>query len=375
MRKGILLSIVFLVVTLASSACGGKVTETTAPSAAETVVIDLKVTEVPATETASPTAEPTLTATAEEPTEPLAYNNPQKYQVTYTVTIKNDGFNPNDIRLYLPLAGSYDAQKDLEIVSISPAPTRQEIEPLSGNAMVYWQLKGTPAKGSSTKLEEQFTFTAYETNTAIDPATVKPYDTKSDDYKRYTQPEKYIESTDPQVVQLADQIAGSETNPYLLAKMFYDYIIDNEHYKILDKGLNGAKFLLTNKKGECGDYSSLFIALARAKGIPARPVVGYWAISGIDQTHVWAEFYLEGVGWIPVDATIGQQSAKKRAYYFGNMDNQRVILSKEFNTPLVPVAPDNFKAPILQVPLYWFWGSGSDQQISFNRNWTVTNLP
>ena len=132
-------------------------------------------------------------------------------------------------------------------------------------------------------------------------------------------------------------------------------------------------------EGECGDFAALFIALSRAKGIPARPVVGYWAISGINQTHVWAEFYLEGLGWIPVDPTFGQTRPGipgKPDYYFGSMDNRRVILNKGFNIPLDPPGSDNYLAPFLQVPLWWFWGSGGDANtVSMKRTmWKVAPI-
>ena len=127
--------------------------------------------------------------------------------------------------------------------------------------------------------------------------------------------------------------------------------------------------------GECGDYSALFIALCRVKGIPARPIVGYWAITGIDQTHVWAEFYVEPFGWVPVDPTIGQFEADQRDYYFGNMDNQRVILNKGFNISLDPSAPGNYIAPFLQVPLWWYWGSGDSIDLSIERTrWRVESV-
>jgi hypothetical protein len=104
--------------------------------------------------------------------------------------------------------------------------------------------------------------------------------------------------------------------------------------------------------------------------------VGYWAISGTEQTHVWAEFYLEGIGWVPVDPTIGQQSATDKKYYFGNMDNQRVILEKGFNIPFDPPAPDGYLAPLIQGPYFWFWGDGNGDNMSFEvTGWNVTQLP
>ena len=376
MRKSGYLLVVLLIVILTSSACGGNTTTSPVQTTNVPVVPEKNPTSLPTnTEVVAPTPMPTLTATVAKPPEQLSYVDPIKYEVTYKLTIKNDNYSPSDIRIYLPVPGNYDSQTDLQMSLLSPEPYELGTDPTNGNQMVYWQFTKAPAKGSTTEIVEKFTFTTYETTTHIDITKIQPYDTNSDIYKLYTQPEKYIESNDPKIIKLADEIAGTETNPYQIAKKFYNYIIENTEYKILNKGLNGAKFLLSNGKGECGDYSALFIALSRAKGIPARSVVGFWAVSGNDQTHVWSEFYLEGIGWIPVDATIGQQDGFKRGYYFGHMDSKRVILSKGFNTPLLPEAPGKLIAPILQVPLYWYWGSGNDKGISFERNWEVTELP
>ena len=161
-----------------------------------------------------------------------------------------------------------------------------------------------------------------------------------------------------------------------MARRFYDHIIRTAEYALLGRGLLGAKVLLTTNKGECGDFSSLFIALSRASGIPARAVVGYWAITGTDQAHVWAEFYLEGIGWVPVDPTVAQSQVAMRDYYFGHMDNRRVILNKGFNVKLNPPAPDNYIAPFLQVPSWWFWGSGvSESTVSLDHTgWNIKIL-
>lgn len=374
MKQGYLhfMLVFVLLVSIAMSSC------TPAPPVTEpiiTVPAEATATTAPVepTTTAAPTStiEPTATSA---PKEPISYANSQKYSITYTVIIQNKGFTPTDIRLYLPLPSEWDAQKDLKINQISPEPKSQQAEEKSGNTMIYWQLNGFPKNGTTEKFTLDFDLTAYEINTNIDPSTVQPYNIDSAVYKFYTKAENYVESADPKIIELADHIVGDETNPYFQAQRFYNYIIQNVDYEILGQGLNGAKYVLDNKIGECGDYSALFIALCRAKGIPARSVVGFWAISGKKQTHVWAEFYLEGIGWIPVDATIGQQSSTKRDYYFGNMDNQRVILSKGYNTALIPAGPDGFIAPILQVPFFWFWGSGDANKLSLLYNWTVREI-
>ena len=302
--------------------------------------------------------------------------NPRKYRVDFVTTLKNNGFAPNKILIYQPRPIAWDGQQDVTIEVVSPKPSKEGTDPVFGNGLYYWNLNTMPRVGESIPIKIQFTYTAYEIAAQVDPNNIPPYNKESPLYKLYTRPEQFIESNNPHIVDIANQVAGSEENPYLLARKFYDYVIENTHYRLVGQGLLGAKALLANGEGECGDYSALFIALARAKAIPARSVVGYWAITGIEQTHEWAEFYLEGVGWIPVDPTIGQQSASDKEYYFGNMDNQRVILEKGFNIPMNPPTDDNDIAPLMQGPYWWFWGDGDGNKMSLEViSWKVTTLP
>lgn len=57
--------------------------------------------------------------------------------------------------------------------------------------------------------------------------------------------------------------------------------------------------------GVCQDKTHLFIAAARAAGIPARYVVGYLCDpdAPLHETHAWAEVHLEALGWVGFDPT------------------------------------------------------------------------
>jgi len=363
----------YLIVIFLLVACGSATTA--APTALPTKDLPIETptetlpSDTPVPPTSSPIP-PTPTETALP--EAINYLNPQKYFVEYLVKVDNRGFNLTELRVYQPRPVAWDAQTEVEIEEVLPAPSVQGEDSEHGNGIYYWKILGEPKSGKSLTFALRFTFTAYETRTNIAPNDVQPYDESDPQYILYTRPERFIEVSDPEIADLADQVAGDETNPYLMARSFYDYIVDNAKYNLLGQGLAGAKELCTSGTGECGDYSALFVALCRAKGIPARPIVGYWAISGIDQTHVWAEFYVEPFGWIPVDPTIGQIESDKRDYYFSNMDNQRVILNKGFNITLDPRGPDNYIAAFLQVPLWWYWGSGDPGDLSIERTrWRV----
>jgi transglutaminase-like putative cysteine protease len=283
------------------AACGAPLaTPTPLPPPTNTLAPTAIVTALPPAATATATrVPPTLTATPIPPTPtPLAvkdmvqYRNPQKYRVEYVVTVKSAGFDTTELRVYQPRPIEWITQKQVQVEDVSPAPTNSGADPTYGNGVYYWNISGAPKSGATAPFKIQFTFTTSETITRIDPAAVKPYNITDPQYQLYTRAERFIEADDPQIVELANQIAGTEKNPYVIARKFYDYVIDKASYQLLGKGLAGAKALATTNRGECGDYASLFVALCRAKGIPARPIVGYWANSGTDQTHVWSEFYV-----------------------------------------------------------------------------------
>ncbi len=294
--------------------------------------------------------------------DPIEYIDPARYRVESVATVTNGGFTLTKLQVYQPKPVNWDGQEKVTIEEVFPASAQVGRDDVTGTEMYYWHLANTPGWGKTQDLRYRFTFTAYETRTSIDPASVKAYNTLAADYRWYTRSEPLIESGDPKIIALANRIGGNETNPYLLARKYYDYVVANAHYQLVD-GLQGAKALLETGVGECGDYSALFIALARVKKIPARAVVGFWAISGTNQAHVWAEFYLQDIGWIPADPTVGQSERNKNGiqdYYFGNMDNQRVILSKGYNIKLDPPAPNGTVAALLQMPYWWYWGTGGD---------------
>ncbi|MEM8679392.1 MAG: transglutaminase-like domain-containing protein [Planctomycetota bacterium] len=131
----------------------------------------------------------------------------------------------------------------------------------------------------------------------------------------------FIESRSRQIRSLAKQLRDPELSDWEQVELFYDYVRDNVEYQ--NGELKGALAALQDGTGDCEELTSLFIALCRAHGVPARTV---WV-----PDHCYPEFYLEdqeGVGyWIPCQAA-GTRS-------FGTIPELRPILQKG----------DNFKVP------------------------------
>jgi len=103
-------------------------------------------------------------------------------------------------------------------------------------------------------------------------------------------------------------------------------------FRYVGWGLGDAVWACNAKHGNCTDFHSLFIGMARAAGIPARFEIGFpLPLNAHDGTipgyHCWAEFFVSGLGWIPIDASETWQDPSKKNYFFGATDENRVMFS------------------------------------------------
>ena len=98
-------------------------------------------------------------------------------------------------------------------------------------------------------------------------------------------------------------------------------------------------------QGNCTDFHTLFIALARASGIPARWNMGFplaYGDGGADGAqevkgyHCWAEFYAPGAGWVPVDISEARKHPELKAYFFGGLSGNRVLFTRARDASLEP---------------------------------------
>jgi transglutaminase-like putative cysteine protease len=176
---------------------------------------------------------------------------------------------------------------------------------------------------------------------------------------------KYLESSalmpvDRRFRELALEAIGEKKKDSKLmqARAIYDYIIDNMKYmKYGDYGKGDAIYACDTKTGNCTEFHSLFISMARSASIPARFSIGAAIPSdrnegGIDGYHCWAEFYAEGKWW-PVDISEGNKYTALSTYYFGRHPANRIELSRGRDLALNPgpdAGPINFMAyPVLEI--------------------------
>lgn len=139
--------------------------------------------------------------------------------------------------------------------------------------------------------------------------------------------EKYIEKDHDQIQEIANGIEG-QTEMDIVTNI-YDYVIDNMEYTIPSKRNRGAVKALQSGKGDCTEYADLFVAICRAKNIPARVATGYTVgFSSTSLKHNWVEVYLQEYGWVPFDPSTGDiKNAIIRGRVFSSMRPVYLYLS------------------------------------------------
>jgi len=177
--------------------------------------------------------------------------------------------------------------------------------------------------------------------TKVIPSKVSyKYDTSSRLYKEYTKPGVIIPSDEARIKKLAGAIVGKERNPYRRARLVYNYV--RLRLKQSDRREKSVDDTLNKRKGDSYNYSILFTTFLRALKIPARPVAGVVVTNERKAIrHYWNEFYINGIGWIPVDPYLGDKNIlvslpveiNASNYYFGNLDNSHLTFSKGVVVP------------------------------------------
>lgn len=184
----------------------------------------------------------------------------------------------------------------------------------------------------------------------------------------YLRPEALVESDHPELRAALGEVFPEGIDPkapaYDVAWAIYEWVLEHSSYQLnAERGraskLWGALDLLRTGRGECSEYSALFVALCRAAGIPARSQVGFWAKKELSP-HVWAEFHLPGVGWVPVDPSTGDDPRNDLTRWFGNLPdlNQRVTVTLAYDHQVA-----DLKMDFLQEYACWFWYDGKPARL------------
>ena len=158
---------------------------------------------------------------------------------------------------------------------------------------------------------------------------------------------------------IAAEVIINKKGDLVRARALYDHVIERMSYIKNGEGWGkgDAVYACDARTGNCTDFHSYFIALARAINIPARFAIGTALPSsrdegGISGYHCWAEFFAEGKWW-PVDISEADKYSSQSTYYFGHNPANRLEFSRGRDLVVDPApvsGPINFLAyPLVEL--------------------------
>lgn len=147
---------------------------------------------------------------------------------------------------------------------------------------------------------------------------------------RFLQPDRLVPTTGLPAQLAAEQTKGASTQ-LEKAHAIYDYVFHNMRYDKTGTGWGHGDTLWAcdSKRGNCTDFHSLFISMARSQHIPARFEIGFQLPTDkpsaeVAGYHCWSDFYLNSIGWVPVDISEAWKHPQLHDYYFGAHDANRL---------------------------------------------------
>ena len=181
---------------------------------------------------------------------------------------------------------------------------------------------------------------------------IPEYDKTTRDYKdNCKRSGDFVEPENATIQMISEKLFNeSNSNKLDYAERCYNYVATHYRYLNPNTGLHSLTELLSIGGGDCANLSSIYISLLRAKGIPARHVV---AIGDNNNYHVWAEFYIQDFGWIPVDVTY--KNANLHGNYFGRYDYRMVVVQRGVSMDYPIPWQGSQTIDLLQTFCYWYW--------------------
>jgi transglutaminase-like putative cysteine protease len=267
---------------------------------------------------------------------PLLASDSKSFEATYIATVKDVPAGLKEMTVWIPLPVSRGGQTISDVRIESPQRWTETSEGKFGDRYAYATI-ANPHSGD-------FTVKVHFRGTRNEVTTAKLAETQASraELTRALKADKLV-TLSPRVKTLANEVTAGKTTPAAQAHAIYDYLVATMKY---DKTIPGwghgdTERACDIKAGNCTDFHSLFMSMARAKGIPARFVIGFPMTADhgtVTGYHCWAEFYVKGKGWIPVDPSEGSKSADpaRRAYLFGNLDPDRVQFTMGRDLVLTP---------------------------------------
>ena len=297
----------------------------------------------------------------------------RRIRVRNSLILHNQGTLFEKIYAILPLPHTDDYQQISSVVL--PDNSSRHYCPDGHNQYVFSDLKGDALQTGGELMAYSFDVDIMNVFTDFNKIEIlQEYDKTSAEYQLYTGVDSYkgrrlVDPEDPDIVNLSSELwRKSEGDLIAYARACYEWAARNITYDNPFTDLHPIDELMKERRGDCGNFSSVFVSLLRARGIPARHLV---MISPLDGYHIRAEFYMSGYGWIPVDPTFRNSDPGRD--YFGCFTGQYIVVSHGICTQ-VAFPTSDYTVSALQKYLCWAFSLNEGGSYRYEHKVTYKDL-
>jgi transglutaminase-like putative cysteine protease len=261
------------------------------------------------------------------------------FKFHYAFTVQNVPVGQR-VQIWIPLAHSDDFQEVRVVAAKGDLPLKKTLEKEFGNEMLYAFSK--KADRAEYHFAVDYDVVRHERVASLGDASPQVQQVSARDQQLFLRPDKLVPITGLPAEIAARQVEG-KTGDLPRARALYDYVLANMRYEKTGTGWGrgDVMYACDAKKGNCTDFHSLFISMARSQHIPARFEIGFPLPADkhsgdIAGYHCWADFWAARHGWVPVDISEAWKHQEKRDYFFGAHDVNRVQFTMGRDLTLSP---------------------------------------
>lgn len=263
----------------------------------------------------------------------------RRFDFVYQASV-HDVPDGSKVRIWIPVAGT-TAYQSVSIKSKTfPGEVKLNTEPKYNNQMYYLEM----AKSGSGQIAFRLDYEVLR-NEAV--ALGQLDKEKGQQLELFLKPNAKVPVDGRPVETFEGYKKGKSIqqpgNDFDSGRLFYDFVEDHMKY---DKskpgyGTGDSVWACDSKTGNCTDFHSLFISVARANKVPAKFQIGFplpaeRGQGKIGGYHCWAKFHTEDRGWVPVDISEADKDPSKKDYFFGTLNENRIQFTTGRDIELSP---------------------------------------
>ncbi len=274
-------------------------------------------------------------------------DNSRTLEVVYNVRVDDElPDEAEKLRVWVPMPPDGPFQQILDMKITCPVPYTINHDVRWGNRAVYIEFEPGNIK-MAFEFTMSFTVVRREHRVVIRKDDVQGVPA-TEPFRQYLEPSTYAVHNKT-VERMSNYAVEGKSTTLEKSRAIYDFVLENMNY---NKSVPGWGKGDVNRvclaiggggkgTGNCTDFHSFFGSLMHVQGIPVVFEMGFPfkpdasdAVKG--GYHCWAKFFLPGIGWTPVDISEADKDPTKTDYYFGAIDENRVLFSRGRDILLSP---------------------------------------